>query len=136
MSEIRGENILEVWDYRLSTAVPLIDRRDGTWVVAVYAKNNNTGEPVESYNTGIESVDGDEYDREKVTVCYEWLLTVRDRYSLPDIEGLKPLASRANQLQAELSEIQRGMSAIDAAGSHDVRSKISEMDSFKMGGVR
>jgi len=119
VSEFEGVNIREVWDYRLSTAVPQIDRRAGTWVVKIFAKSNpdydpskpeTMAKPLEVHDTGIEYVDGDEYDCEKLKICYEWLLSVRDKYALPNIEELKPAAAAANKANVELSEMCKGLS--------------------------
>ena len=102
--------IEDVWDYRLSTAAPLIDRRSGTWVVQIWSKNNpdydpaaGPARPLEEYDTGIPFVPGDEHDEEKISICYDWLLSVRDKYSRPDIEELKPVVARIRKAQAELA---------------------------------
>lgn len=112
---IKGINIKEVFDFRLSTASVFIDRRGGTWVCVVASKNNpdyvegaKPAEPLETYDTGIEAVDGDEYDTEKVKVCFEWFKSIRDKYSLKDIEKRKSLVAKinaANQALADLGEV-------------------------------
>lgn len=120
---IEGINIREVWDFRLSSAVPGIDTRSGTWVVSIYAKENPDYDPenpttlalpLETYDTGIKSVEGDEYDTVKVSVCYEWLKSVRDKYSLDNIEELKPSVANTNKLTASLSRACRGLSPAQA----------------------
>ena len=108
-------NIREVWDHRLSTATPVIDRTDGTWVVKIYSKTNPDYvegaapvAPLATHDTGIEFTDGDEYDTDKLKTCYEWLRSVRDTYALPDIEERKPLVAKinaANEALAELGEV-------------------------------
>ncbi|MCH9836292.1 hypothetical protein K0U83_11555 [bacterium] len=112
MPEISGENIREVWDYRLSNATPLIDRRGGTWVAQVWAKANpdydpadpsTLAAPLEVYDTGIPATPGDEHDPEKVLACYVWFLAVRDEYARADIEELKPFVATINQATAELA---------------------------------
>ena len=111
---IEGVHIREVWDFRLSSAVPGIDTRSGTWVVSIYAKENPDYDPdnsatlalpLEIHDTGIKSVFGDEYDKAKVSVCFEWLKSVRDKYSLDNIEELKPLVKDVNEENAKLSEL-------------------------------
>lgn len=140
MSAILGINIKEVWDYRLSTAVPVIDRTGGTWVVKIYSKSNpdydpadpaTLSAPVEQHDTGIKAVNGDEYDSNKVKVCYTWLKAVRDKYSRPDIEKLKPLAAKSAQLQKEYAEITAGMNRIQAMTSVDAIMKIEEMNAHR-----
>lgn len=108
-----GLDIREVWDYRLSTAVPQIDRRGGTWVVQVWAKNapdfdptdpSTLAKPLAEHDTGIPATPGDEHDAEKVKACYAWLYSVRDQYSRPDIEELKPHVAAINAANRELAK--------------------------------
>jgi hypothetical protein len=107
-----GKDIKEVWDYRLSNACPFIERK-GTWVVHICAKSNKDfngneySKPLESHDTGIKTEINDANDYKKVAKCYEWLYSVRDKYSLPDIAKRKPLVSKinaANKAAAEVSE--------------------------------
>ena len=126
---IEGKHILEVWDYRLSIAVPIIYREGKTWVVAVcskvspdYTEGGTPAEPLEIHDTGIPSEKGDAYDTTKVKVCYEWLLTVRDKYSLSNIEELKPLAAAANKANAELAEMCKNLTPAQA------RLKMAELE--------
>ena len=111
---MKCENIREVWDYRLSTACPTIDRSSGYWVVKIYSKTNPDYDPenpstlalpLEEFDTGIEYELGDEYDVEKLTVCYEWLLSVRDNYAYDDIEKMKPIVAKINEENAKLAEL-------------------------------
>jgi hypothetical protein len=83
----------------------MIDRRGGTWVVKIISKNNldydpadpkTLAMPLEEHDTGLAWEDGDEYDEAKLTVCYEWLRSVRDKYALPNIEELKPVVKAIN----------------------------------------
>ena len=113
-----GKNIKEVWDYRLSTATILIDRRSGTWVVQIWAKNSpdydpekpeTLAQPLEIFDTEIPWEDGDEYSSENLTVCFEWLLTVRHAYALPNIEALKPAVVRLDKANAALAELERNL---------------------------
>ena len=112
--KIQGKDIREVWDFRLSSAVPQIDRRSGAWVVNIYSKTNpdydpedptTLAAPLESHDTGIAFEEGDERDESKVIVCYEWLLTIRDKYTLPDIEERKPLVALINKANAALAAL-------------------------------
>lgn len=93
MKKFEGKCITEVWDYRLSVGIPQINRTGKTWVVYVFPKTYEDGQKVEpliSHDTGIKVEEGDTYDTAKVAKCYEWLYSIRDRYSLPDIEERKP----------------------------------------------
>lgn len=102
--------IRDVWDFRLSTASVMIDRRSGTWVVKIFSKNNpdyepniydTLAKPLEEHDTGLPWEEGDEYDEAKLTVCYDWLRTVRDKYALPNIEQLKPKVKAINEKNAK-----------------------------------
>lgn len=108
----QGESIREVWDFRLSTAVPQITRVGGTWVAEVWAKNNSDYNPedpstiaqlLEAFDTGIAAEGGDEYDTEKVKACYAWFYKVRDKYALDDIEDRKPLVAQINAANDKLA---------------------------------
>lgn len=117
MKKFKGVDIKEVWNSRLSTAVPCITRSSGTWVAEVWSKKNpdydpsnpdTVAVPIESYDTGIKVEPGDEYDAEKVIACYEWFYSVRDKYSLDNIEELKPyvkLVEDANNALAKLGAV-------------------------------
>ena len=101
--KFNGVFISEVWDYRLSSAVPQIDTRSGTWVAHVYDKINpnfypadpeeirlaSISKPLESFDTGIKTELGDEHDTKKVIACYEWFYSVRDKYALDNIKEIK-----------------------------------------------
>lgn len=106
--KFQGLNIKEVWNFRLSSAVPVIDRSSGTWVVYIYSKNNpddEVAEPLASHDTGIEAVDGDQHDTAKIIPCFEWLYSVRDDYSLENIEELKPHVAKIEAANKALSEL-------------------------------
>ena len=110
----QGVDIKEVWDSRLSKAVPQIDRRTGTWVVNIYKKNNpdynpkrpkSMAKPLLSYDTKIKATLNDEYDKSKIIPCFEWMLKVRDKYSLSNIKELKPIVARINKDNRKLAQL-------------------------------
>ena len=112
--DVKGEKILEVWDYRLSTAVPVIVRDSGTWVVEIYSKSNpdydpsdpaTLAAPLETHDTRIEAEAGDEYDAAKVKACYAFLLSVRDNYAHPNIDELRPLVKIINEANQKLADL-------------------------------
>ena len=112
--KLEGISIREVWDYRLSRAIPIISRKSGFWVVEIRSKSNpdfdpsnpdSISEPLEVFDTKIPVMNNDEYDTVKVIKCYEWLKTVRDNYSLPDIEERKPLVATINAANAALAAL-------------------------------
>ena len=92
----------KVWDFRLSTAAPQIMRRD-TWVVELWPVSGGGIAPLESFDTGIGTEPGDAYDSFKLSVCYNWLRGVRDKYSRPDIEALRPRVAEINKANAALA---------------------------------
>ncbi len=131
MSEILGINTREVWDFRLSTACVRIMRLE-TWIVEIWAKNlpdhvpehkDDDGNvipatpdalPLAVHDTGISVVKGDHHDTAKMKVCFEWLLTQRDKYALDDIEERKPAAAEINRINMEMAEAQAGLSPAEA----------------------
>lgn len=103
MPEIQGKNILEVWDYRLSEAVPQLNRSGATWVAEVWPKHapdydperpETLAAPLETYDTKIPVVEGDAHDPAKIAECYAWLRSVRDKYSRPDIDARKTVVAK------------------------------------------
>ena len=114
MPEIKGEDIREIWNHRLSRAVPCIDRRGGTWVAQIWAKSHpdhrpgdtsTLAMPLETFDTGIAAVEGDTHDREKIRACYVWLKSRRDEYALPNVEELKPTVAQIEAKNQELHEL-------------------------------
>lgn len=100
-----ARDIREVWDYRLSTAVPTIYNQDGeNWRVEIHSKGENN-DVLEAHDTGIPSTPMDNWNDEALDACYAWLRTVRDKYSLPDIEERKPLVAAINKANAELNRL-------------------------------
>ena len=105
--KFNGVDMREVWDYRLSTAVPTIYRQ-GTWQVAIESKGP-AREPLEVYDTGIPVEPGDIHDREKIAVCFEWLYKQRDKYALPDIEERKPIVRALRELDQKRAELEKSL---------------------------
>ena len=112
--KIKGKNITEVWDFRLSSAVPCINTKSGTWVVQIWDKSNpdynpqdpsSIAEPIEVHDTGIEAAPGDQHDTSKIIPCYEWLLSVRDKYALPDMAQRKSLVRKINAANNALAAL-------------------------------
>jgi len=142
------ENIKEVWDYRLSTATVMIDRRSGTWVVKIFSKINldydpakpeTEAQPLEEFDTGIKWEENDEYDKDKLEVCFNWLLDVRDEYALPNIEVLKPLAKRLDTANRNLAELEKNLTPAErnawltrAKASKEMKEFFAELEAAKM----
>ena len=110
MKQFKGKNILEVWDYRLSSAVPILKNTGETWIVEIWSKKNpdyvegkTVSKPLATFDTEIRCQEGDAYDAKKISACYNWLSTVRDKYSLPNIEKLKPIVAKINAARDELA---------------------------------
>ncbi len=96
--------ITEVWDYRLSKAHPILfpgfpEKVEGytealskNWVVCVYDQGENNT-PLELHDTGIvftKQADDKNWQAGH-DACYKFLRSVREKYSRPEIEKLKPL---------------------------------------------
>lgn len=106
MSRHQGKDIREVWDWRLSKGNPILYNSGDTWVVKIHA-NDGSG-VLEEFISDIPTVKNGEsspYDYEAIAQCYDWLRTVRDKYSRPDIERLKPEVAAINARNKELSEM-------------------------------
>lgn len=142
------ENIKEVWDYRLSTAVVMIDRSGGTWVVKIFSKNNpdydpakpkyTAAQPLEVFDTGIAWEENDEYDKDKLEVCFNWLLDVRDEYALSNIEELKPLVKMLDTANRNLAELEKNLTPAErnawltrARASEEMKEFFAELDAAK-----
>ena len=110
-----GRSILEVWDYRLSEAQPINYRgqkpviqpnggvlmeETGTWVAVVWPQNDR-GEPLEVHDTGVPVEPGDTHDGPGLDACYAFYRSVRDKYSRPDIEELKPAVASIRKADLE-----------------------------------
>lgn len=117
MPKIQGKDILEVWDFRLSLGSPILYNNGPTWVVRIWA--NEPGEEkrrlLEEHDTGIPS-DGDPHDHEAIAACYEWLRSVRDKYSRPHIELRKPVTRMINEANAKAAAINVEAALAKAAG--------------------
>jgi hypothetical protein len=114
MKEFTGVDIKEVWNHRLSTAVPTINRDGATWVVEIWSKSNpdyvpgnekTLAKPLEVFDTGIKSEVGDHHDPAKIAKCYEWLYTKRDAYAHQNIEALKPIVASIEAKTADLLQL-------------------------------
>lgn len=96
MTAMKYRSILEVWDYRLSTAQPINYRGGcpgkeptGTWWATVVSQSESN-ELLEAHDTGVDVVDGDLHDGGGLSACFNFYRTVRDKYSRDGIEDLKP----------------------------------------------
>ena len=102
----KNRSILEVWDYRLSSAQPMNYKgvkptvtpksgaiqmvETGTWVACVWDQGESR-ELLECHDTGVKVLPGGDADNpEGIDACYAFYRSVRDKYSRDDIEDLKP----------------------------------------------
>lgn len=125
--DFNGENVREVWDFRLSTAHPLLRNDIGdTWKVQIWANDNPDydpekpdvlAEPLEVYDTEIPIDKNDHHDTGKVAECFAWLHSVRDKYSRDHIELRKPVVALINAANDKANlinvEIQNARAAED-----------------------
>lgn len=108
--------ITEVWDYRLSKAQPIIYcglpvseasekavKEDPSlltnWVACIYDKGEKSS-PLECHNTGLKFTEqkDDKNWQEGHDTCYKFFRTARDKYSLPNIESLKPAVAEIRRM--------------------------------------
>ena len=103
MTQHAGVNILEVWDWRLSIGAPMLFNKGKTWVVKIMA-NDGSG-VLDEHDTGVKTT-GNNFDYVAIAACYDWLRTVRDKYSRDHIELRKPVAAMINYANATASAIE------------------------------
>jgi len=142
MKEFQGIHILEVWDFRLSTAHPLVRNDLGdTWKVQIWANSNpdydpenpdTLAEPLEVHDTGIPCEAEDHWDAKKMKVCYEWLYSVRDKYARDHIELRKPVTKLINESNFKATEINGEAQAAKAAKNIPLfHQKIGELKEYQ-----
>lgn len=125
----RGVDIKEVWNFRLSTAVPQIMRvPGGNWICQIWAKDNpdydpekpeTLAKPLEEYDTGIPFEPGDAYDAAKVAKCHEWFYSRRDDYSLDNLELRKPVVAIIEDANKIANDINSEAVAAKESGDMD-----------------
>lgn len=131
----KGEDIREVWDWRLSIGNPIQYNSGANWVVKIHA-NDGSG-VLEEYDTGIKTVDEhgkrNSHDTKAVAKCYDWLRSVRDKYSRDHIGLRKPVVKMINDANRHINELYsagKEAEANQAMRDHNARIKtaISEMN--------
>ena len=98
MTQHAGVEIREVWDFRLSVGSPILFNKGDTWVVQVFA--NDGGGVLAEHDTGIKTT-GNNFDTDAIAACYDWLRTVRDKFSREHLELRKPLVALINATNTE-----------------------------------
>ena len=106
-------SITEVWDYRLSTAQPILypggipgEEPTGTWIVCVYAQDDRN-EALETHDTKVAFNPAELHEGAGIDACYEFLRKVRDKYSRDEIDDLKPavaLIREADKLRQKATD--------------------------------
>lgn len=117
MSDLKGVNILEVWDFRLSKASPILYDSGKNWVVKIFAKDGSG--LLAEHETDVATT-GNPRDPAGVIACYEFLKSIRDDYSLDHIEQRKPVTRLINAANAEASEINGLALAAEIEGDLDL----------------
>jgi hypothetical protein len=141
VKKFKGVQILEVWDFRLSVAHPLIRNDIGdTWLVQVWANSNpdydpekpdDAAQPLEVFDTKIPCETGDHWDAEKMKICYEWLRSVRDKYARDHIELRKPVCRMINDANAMAGGINEEAAQAEQGGDINLfHQKIGELKFF------
>ena len=98
MTQHAGVEIREVWDFRLSIGSPILFNKGKTWLVKIFA-NDGSG-VLDEYDTGVKTT-GDNFDCAAIAACYDWLRTVRDKFSREHLELRKPLVALINATNTE-----------------------------------
>ena len=92
-----------------------------TWVVKLHG--NKTGEVVEEHDTGIPTTDEqgnrDNYDYAAIAKCYEWLYSVRDKYTRDHVELRKPVVVRINAANQKAVGLNQEIVEAETAGDTD-----------------
>ncbi len=127
------ENILEVWDFRLSLGSPILYCDKKHWKVKVWANTPNLNEDktlLAEYETDIVS-DNNPRNKEGINACYIWLKSIRDKFSRPNIELRKPVTNLINSTNKEASKINNLI--MSAQKNNDTRlfnEKTGELSNF------
>lgn len=121
MKKFKGVDILEVWDFRLSVGSPVLHAGGKTWVVQIWKNDPGTEDRVllEEHDTEIKTT-GNVYDYAAIIKCYEWLHSVREKYSRDHIELRKPIAATINAANAKAGEINTAIRLAVAAEDTDL----------------
>jgi len=120
MSETKqhaGVNILEVWDFRLSKSSPILYDTGEFWRVVINA-NDGSG-VLDEYITDVKTT-GNVHDPVGISACYDWLRTVRDKYSRDHIELRKPLVAEINAANEKAASINGEVIAAKAENDTDL----------------
>lgn len=102
-SDFQGLDIREVWDFRLSEACPYLFNSGEFWVIRIVA-NDGSG-VLEEIETDIPTVNPPTAQSivEGQRQCYPILYSIRDKYSRPDIDDLKPVVAEINEKNRQLA---------------------------------
>ncbi len=117
MAKHAGEEIREVWDFRLSRACPMLYNSGDTWVVKIHC--NKTGELLDEHDSGMPTVvDGvrNNHDCAAIAKCYDWLRSVRDDYERDNIGLRKPVVAMINEANAIACQLTAEIVSADEAG--------------------
>jgi len=115
--DFTGKETLEVWDFRLSIGSPILYANEDTWVVRIWANDpgDETRKLLEEYATEIPT-NGDVHDPEGISACYEWLYSVREKYSRDHVEERKPVCRMINAANKLATDINTQADAAMAGG--------------------
>lgn len=96
LKTFEGVNIREVWDFRLSQGNPVLYCNGPTWVIKIWS--NAEGRLLKEHDTEILTKGNadDLTDYKSIGECYKWLYSVRDKYSIKDIDKIKPKVAVIN----------------------------------------
>jgi len=107
--KFKGEDIREVWDYRLSKGCPYLYCDAPYWIIRIWPNAVNRREPKKAlieYVTDIPAT-GNPHDRRAIILCYNWLYKVRDDYAKNNMNALKPAAAKIYDINQKAIEAAR-----------------------------
>lgn len=111
MKTFKGKYIREVWDWRLSDGNPILHAGfagGNSWVVQIMSNKSPDGQStlLEQHDTKVlVNIKKGVQDPGAVAKCYQWLHSVRDKYSRDHIEIRKPVAAAINAANEKLTKM-------------------------------
>jgi hypothetical protein len=101
--DFKGIDIREVWDFRLSKGTPIL-YDTGKYYEVHICDNKNNSNVLLKHITSVPTIN-DPHDPVGPKACFEWLYTVRDQFSLDNLEIRKPVVKMINEANSKGQEL-------------------------------
>ena len=123
-TDFKGEEIREVFDFRLSKGAAFLFNSGEHWTVKIISNTSPDGaaETLAEHVTDVHTKDGNQ--RAGMTACYAWLHSVRDQFERDHIELRKPVVALINASNTEASKINSAANNAQADGEIDLFMKL------------